>query len=117
MNRDQQCQLADKENSGNDGPVGLETSRAKRKKFLSIDSTEHDQIRLAASKFTYMACLWARKLDHTLKLDNDPDYDPAKRFENIDNICQGQLQDLLVVIPNKLHCHMKDKMFYKLVSK
>lgn len=69
-----------------------------------------------ASKFTYLSYLWLQKLDYTFKLEVDDDYHPSKWFSSTANKCQGQLHELLTVIPKKYHSYMKDEVFISTVS-
>ncbi|KIJ44986.1 hypothetical protein M422DRAFT_251625 [Sphaerobolus stellatus SS14] len=109
-NKLQQKQLAEKEN---EHPESQPESKKVTKKTvtLSLDESEFNDLKLIASKFTYLSFLWIRKLPYTFKLSLDPDYTVETRFNDTKNMCQGQLQELLEAIPSKWHELMKEDHF------
>ncbi|HEV7736175.1 MAG TPA: hypothetical protein VGO47_02235 [Chlamydiales bacterium] len=126
-NKRQQQQLADKENAEEDPNVAGRKKRRKTKsgsggsnvafvsEGMTFNKADEEELVVIASKFTYMSCFWLRQLDFTFKLEKDEDYDPATRFADTMSKCQGQLQDLLKVIPHEWHELMKNKSFFSLV--
>ncbi|KIJ33828.1 hypothetical protein M422DRAFT_264118, partial [Sphaerobolus stellatus SS14] len=109
-NKLQQKQLAEKENERPESQPGSKKV-TKKTVTLSLDESEFNDLKLIASKFTYLSFLWIRKLPYTFKLSLDPDYTVETRFNDTKNICQGQLQELLEAIPSKWHELMKEDHF------
>ncbi|KIJ37766.1 hypothetical protein M422DRAFT_259604 [Sphaerobolus stellatus SS14] len=109
-NKNQQKQLAEKENECPESQPGSKKV-TKKTVTLSLDESKFNDLKLIASKFTYMSFLWIRKLPYTFKLSPDPDYTADTRFNDMKNMCQGQLQELLEAIPGKWHKFMKEDRF------
>ncbi|KIJ31960.1 hypothetical protein M422DRAFT_266327 [Sphaerobolus stellatus SS14] len=106
----QQKQLAEKENERPESQPGSKKV-TKKTVTLSLDESEFNDLKLIASKFTYLSFLWIRKLPYTFKLSPDPDYTVDRFFNDTKNMCQGQLQELLEAIPSKWHKFMKEDHF------
>lgn len=93
--------LADASNE-DDTPV--QQGRPKKRKVVE-HGTEADagDIRLAGRTFTIMQMLWLRDPSVTFKTVVDEEYNELERFENIGYTIQGQIQDMLEVLPDKFH--------------
>ncbi|KIJ44430.1 hypothetical protein M422DRAFT_252029 [Sphaerobolus stellatus SS14] len=105
-NKTQQKQLAEKENECPESQLGSKMV-TKKTVTLSLNESEFNDLKLIASKFTYLSFLWICKLPYTFKLFPDLDYTVETCFNDTKNMCQGQLQELLEAIPSKWHEFMK----------
>jgi hypothetical protein len=123
-NKKQKQQLADKENAkenpdaaggkkGRKAKSGSETSNVVSVSNVSFTESDKEELAMIASKFTYMSWFWLPT--SLFKLRKDEDYDPATRFSDASTACQGQLQDLLEVIPPEWHGLINKRAFFSLV--
>jgi hypothetical protein len=108
--------LADRDNSV---PSNGRSDKSKKSKTGSteLSKADQDELRVIASKFTYMSLLWLRKPESTFKLDPDSidDYEPVHRFDNSTNKIYGQFLELQAAIPKKLRAAMADDDFISIV--
>ncbi|KIJ54947.1 hypothetical protein M422DRAFT_24811 [Sphaerobolus stellatus SS14] len=101
-------QLADTENRES----VTQRSRRHRHKAPQIpDEDKRNLVKDIAHKFTYMSLLWLHQPSETFQLILDEEYDPVDRFQSEDGWLQGQLRDLLEVLPGHWHKEMKDELF------
>ncbi|KAA1474759.1 hypothetical protein DENSPDRAFT_883039 [Dentipellis sp. KUC8613] len=67
------------------------------------DGDERKQVELLARKFCIMYSFWLRDVDTTFKTPVDPSYDPHQRFSSAATRIQGQLADIIHVLPKEYH--------------
>ncbi|KAJ7766859.1 hypothetical protein B0H16DRAFT_1791371 [Mycena metata] len=75
--------------------------RPKKRKVDSGSEDDTKEVKNLAHKFTVMNLLWMRDLKCTFNTDVDEQYDPLARWENWESKVQGQLADLLEILPPK----------------
>ncbi|KAJ7645958.1 hypothetical protein DFH06DRAFT_1136118 [Mycena polygramma] len=61
------------------------------------------KIKLLAHKCAIMGTLWLHDLNRMFNTAVDSQYDPLGRFQNRTSKIQGELADLLVLLPDKFH--------------
>jgi hypothetical protein len=91
-------------NQGEDAPntQAPHTKRARASNKDSDDSSEglneETQVINAGHHFVMLCSPWLRRQD-IFKVEYNPDFDEEERFENGDNMNQGQLQEIMKVLP------------------
>lgn len=63
---------------------------------------ESDQVIKAGRHFIILHSLWLHRGEATFKVEYDPDFDLAERFENKDTNIQAQLHEIKEVLGDKL---------------
>jgi len=63
---------------------------------------EDEFVNNVGHKFCIIYALWVRKGADIFKLKLDDTYDPSQRFENDDNKVQGQLQEIVGLLRERL---------------
>ncbi|KAK7456409.1 hypothetical protein VKT23_010657 [Stygiomarasmius scandens] len=98
--------------------------RDKRQR-ISTDASESDEddnisreVQLLARKFTSTAMVWLREHDRTFRTSIEPNYDAVKRFKGKDTASkiQGQIHDILDLLPGEYHDMRKNAFMRKTFS-
>ncbi|KAJ7633299.1 hypothetical protein B0H17DRAFT_961776, partial [Mycena rosella] len=93
-------QLADVTNADDSAPQ----HGRKRKKMVDGGSEEDTkEIKKLGHKFVMMKMIWLPDLSGTIHTKLDDQYNPLERFENRASKVQGELADLLDLLPQKFH--------------
>lgn len=92
--------LADITNEDETAPA---RGRKKRKITEGGSEDETSEIKRLAHKFVNTYAIWLREPSETFKTKVDNDFDPCERFEDDRNKIQGQLLDLIDLLPEKYH--------------
>ena len=83
----------------------------------TVDKVEIDeQIKHAGQLYVLTKALWLQNPGTAFKMKCNDQYNPAEHFENGKNKLQGQLLDILDVLPEKFHKHISKKSIQALVS-
>ncbi|KII82986.1 hypothetical protein PLICRDRAFT_33148 [Plicaturopsis crispa FD-325 SS-3] len=80
----------------------------KQKTHDDIPEDDAAEISLLGKKFASVKLLWLRKENETFTEPCDDDYDAFARFENEATKVQGQIRDLLDVLPENLWTRISD---------
>ncbi|KAJ7853017.1 hypothetical protein B0H14DRAFT_2354529 [Mycena olivaceomarginata] len=92
--------LADITNQDDTAP---KRGRKKRKVLAGGSEDETKEIKHLAHKFVITKMMWISDLAHTVNTDVNDQYNPLERFENRGSKIQGELADLLDILPAKFH--------------
>jgi hypothetical protein len=90
--------LADITNQDDTAP---KRGRKKRKVLAGGSEDETKEIKHLAHKFVITKMMWISDLAHTVNTDVNDQYNPLERFENCGSKIQGELADLLDILPAK----------------
>ena len=74
-------------------------SSKKRKRTTPRSDAETEEISQLAKKFTIMKLFWLHDDRKTFRTPVDEQYDHLQRFENLESTIQGQIADILEVLP------------------
>jgi hypothetical protein len=76
-------------------------SGKKRKRTEVRSNAETEEVSMIAKKFTIMSLLWLRDDRKTFQTAIDEQYDHLQRFKNKETKIQGQLADIVEVLPSR----------------
>ena len=94
--------LADVTNENQPGP-------RKRRKAISAESeADAEEVSMVARRFTIMNSFWLHEERQTFRTQVDEQYDHLQRFENTTSKIQGQLTEILDVLPSRFKDLMGD---------
>ncbi|KAJ7276576.1 hypothetical protein C8J57DRAFT_1504410 [Mycena rebaudengoi] len=89
--------------------------RARNHRAKDDEIPSERRVRQTGRKFILICGLWLRLDDDDaesfLKAVINDDYDPELRFNSDDDICQGQLRELLDILPNDLETFRSREWF------
>lgn len=92
----------------------------KRQKSSVFSEEVLEEIRLCGNKFTQMGVIWLTGshpgASVVFACRHDNDFNPFERFDNAQNMAQGLYEDLLTLIPRKLHDAIPTATFKQRVS-
>jgi hypothetical protein len=92
--------LADITNQDDTAP---KRGRKKRKVLAGGSEDETKEIKHLVHKFVITKMMWISDLARTVNTDVNDQYNPLERFENRGSKIQGELADLLDILPAKFH--------------
>ena len=76
-------------------------SGKKRKRTEVRSNAETEEVSMIAKKFTIMSMLWLQDDRKTLQTTIDEQYNHLQQFENKETKIQGQLADVVEVLPSR----------------
>ena len=86
---------------------------SKRSRINDVDhqdgNDEETQVTSAAHRFVMLYSPWLRLGEATFKVDCDPEWDEAERFETVDNKIQGEIQGIKIVLGPQLSGEMSSE--------
>ncbi|EGN95300.1 hypothetical protein SERLA73DRAFT_155389 [Serpula lacrymans var. lacrymans S7.3] len=86
------------------GQQGEEAKKRQERVDLRDNVVEHEQmVKGLGQKFEVTHALWLHKPTRTFQTSLDNEYDPLDRFDTIGSKLQGQLWDIMDVLPVKYH--------------
>jgi hypothetical protein len=75
---------------------------SKRRKISSaVPDADTEEVSMVAKMFTIMNLFWLHDEQKTFRTRVDEQYDHLQRFENLENKIQGQISDILDVLPSR----------------
>jgi len=75
---------------------------SKRRKISStVPDADTEEVSMVAKMFTIMNLFWLHDEQKTFRTRVDEQYDDLQRFENLENKIQGQISDILDVLPSR----------------
>lgn len=74
-------------------------SSKRKRAFTTRSDSETEEVSQLAKKFAITTLFWLRDDRQTFRTPIDEQYDHLQRFENLESKIQGQIRDLLEVLP------------------
>ena len=93
--KEAKCNLADVTNTKQPG------SSKRRKISAAVPDADTEEVLMVAKMFTIMNLFWLHDEQKTFRTWVDEQYNHLQRFENLENKIQGQIADILDVLPSR----------------
>jgi hypothetical protein len=75
------------------------------------ENDEETQVTSAGHRFVILYSPWLRLGEATFKVECNPEWDEAERFETVDNKIQGEVQEIKIVLGPQLSGEMSSELW------